>query len=131
MGINIFSEDGLSMTLWGPNSPTGRAQEYDPEGIGSTSPNPNPEVFTVNQALEVGRFVVCKVYYPDATTFEGNKIIVLKDASNPEIVESQRLDPHFSEEGKIIARFRPDEEGWELALTFTEFMDQLDKLNEG
>lgn len=124
MGINLFPEDGLSMTLWGPNSPFGRARAYDPDAPGSTRPNPNPEVFLVKQATAIGRFVVCRVNYPDATTFEGDKVMILRDISQPGVIEARRLDPHFSEDGKVIARFRPDEEGWELALTVAGLLDQ-------
>jgi hypothetical protein len=124
MGINLFAEDGLSMTLWGPNSARGRAQSYDPEAPGSTRPNPNPEVFEVRRAEPVGKFVVCLVKYPDATTFEGNKVMILTGITQPGVIESQHLDPHFSEDGLVVARFRPDEEGWELALSVAGLLDQ-------
>jgi hypothetical protein len=125
MGLSPFNPDGISMTLWGPNSARGRAAAYAPNNPDSTAPNPNPNVFTVVNVVEIGKFVVCKVNYPDATNFEGDKIMVLQGTSLNAVVETQYLDPHFAEDGKVFARFRPDEEGWEAAIAFSSFMTQI------
>jgi hypothetical protein len=55
---------------------------------------------------------VILVRYWDCTNLEGRKILVAKG----EYAHPAMLDPHFSESWpELIARFRPDDDGWEAA----------------
>ena len=76
---------------------------------------PHPEVFEVLQCLEGTNFLYVVVKYPHCTNFEGEKVLVMKDTSKTDILLMKALDPHFYEDNKIIARFKPDEEGKKLA----------------
>lgn len=84
-------------------------------------PNPVPENFNVERTQRAGSYVCALVHYPDATNFEGRKVIVFKDTTVVEVAGAQSLDPHFAEDGNIVARFRPDEEGWQDAVAYIDF----------
>jgi hypothetical protein len=56
---------------------------------------------------------VLKVQYSGCTNFEGVKVMVFRGTYR----KRNYLDPHFDETGQSpIARFRPDAEGWQMAL---------------
>lgn len=84
-------------------------------------PNPVPENFTVERTQRAGSYVCALVHYPDAINFEGRKVIVFRDTTEEAVIDSGSLDPHFAEDGNIIARFRPDDEGWQDALSYADF----------
>lgn len=57
-----------------------------------------------------------KVRYPNATNYEGVKILVFEKVSPATLRLTKFLDPHFSETGLApIARFAPTKIGWALA----------------
>lgn len=89
-----------------------------------TNPNPNPKNFTILQVEKIGRFLVLNVHYPDCNNFEGNKILVYEGFTEEIFMmnaERKGLDPHFFEVGiSPIARFRPDEVGWNRAIKLCE-----------
>jgi hypothetical protein len=78
--------------------------------------NPNPSKFSVVKSIQIGNVFVSTVKYPNCTNYEGLKVIV--STFNPRQVE--RLDPHFTEDGGIIARFVPTQDGWDYAVKFAE-----------
>ncbi len=84
------------------------------------SNNPNPYNFEVAEAMQIGSYVCAKVNYPDATTYEGNKVLLLGGITAEELAEINVLDPHFFHDGLVVARFRPDEEGWADAQALAE-----------
>jgi hypothetical protein len=84
--------------------------------------DPDPTTFEVVDLEQVGRFVIGKVRYPNATNFEGRKILVWDNATVDEIENMKAIDPHFTHQNKIIARFRPTERGLELARRFCYFV---------
>ena len=94
-----------------------------------TLPAPDPKNFRLEKVETVGSSVIAIVHYPDATNFEGRKIIVFQGTTEEEIRERDEIDPHFDEaedkEGRIIARLLPDEEGWEIALGTAALADQI------
>jgi len=74
--------------------------------------NPNPYNFKILSNLGSNNNLhLLKVHYPDCTTFDGVKIILIKGS-----LPSKKLDPHFLEDNDIIARFRPTVEGLKLAM---------------
>lgn len=80
--------------------------------------NPNPRRFVIRKLVDQGKYTIVDVNYPDATNFEGNKILVLEGISPEEVRELDVLDPHFVEDGSVIARFAPTEQGWINAIYF-------------
>lgn len=77
---------------------------------------PNPSVFRIDESVNIGSLWVSRVHYPNATNYEGRKILVTD--FNPKF--RRTLDPHFSEGGGIIARFEPTAQGWLNALSFAK-----------
>lgn len=83
--------------------------------------NPNPKNFRIRDLVEVGRYLVAKVEYPGCTNFEGVKILVFRDVRAPQLRAMSELDPHFCQDSShphLVARFRPDAQGWADALAF-------------
>ncbi len=76
-----------------------------------------PEVLAV---AERGKCIVLKIKYHNCTNFEGVKILVLKMPLIEYFNLPEWVDPHFTEESKLIARFHPNE--WDMALRFAETM---------
>jgi len=81
--------------------------------INPKPPNPDPLRFTVLRNEIVNGRSILLVYYPDCTTYEGRKLLLLKSKYK----KSKRLDPHFTNdsENSILARFEPNDTGWYLA----------------
>lgn len=84
-------------------------------------PNPNPYNFEIKEKVSKGNLTALKVLYPDATTYEGNKILIVEKMSKQQLRETVKLDPHFFPEGPVVARFKPSRQGWRDALAFIEF----------
>jgi hypothetical protein len=91
-------------------------------------PNPDPANYEIQEAIQVGAFLVIKIKYPDCNNFEGQKILVYKDKTALDLLKQKFIDPHFFENKKVaspVARFVPTKEGWEMAIRFamseTEF----------
>ena len=79
-----------------------------------------------NQCFQVGSYVIATIKYLNCTNFEGIKIIVLENYELHWLDGLELLDPHFSEESDIVARFVPTEHGMWLAKKFCkEIVDQL------
>lgn len=82
--------------------------------------NPDPERFNVERTYTVGSYVCAMVDYVNCTNYEGKKILVFENSSDADIRSAKSIDPHFMDDGKIIARFRPDDEGWQDAIAYVE-----------
>lgn len=82
--------------------------------------NPDPERFNVERTHTVGSYVCAMIDYVNCTNFEGKKIIVFENSVAEDVWTAKNIDPHFMEEGNIIARFRPDDEGWSDAINYIE-----------
>lgn len=76
---------------------------------------PHPEVFKVVELIEGSRFLYVVLNYPHCTNFEGNKVLIMKNTKAIDILHAKIIDPHFYEDNNIVARFKPDEEGKQLA----------------
>lgn len=81
---------------------------------------PNPKRFVVTRSHARNGFVIALVNYPDATNFEGHKILVYRAASIDDVIAHNdgELDPHFSDNGSLspLARFEPTEVGLKMAI---------------
>lgn len=80
--------------------------------------NPNPLLFQVERAVEIGQHLVTLIRYIGCTNFEGRKILVLSGMTIEELKSKKELDPHFGIDSTLMARFVPTETGWRLAITF-------------
>lgn len=83
--------------------------------------NPDPRRFTVLEVEEHGGNVAVKVRYPDATNYEGVKVMVFRGVTEHDIRTAAFLDPHFCESRahvSPVARFEPTPEGWAMAIGF-------------
>lgn len=74
--------------------------------------NPDPKHFVVIQQLAVNNLYLSVLKYANCTNYEGKKIIL----STIDPWTSKSFDPHFMEDGVVIARFAPTKEGWKLGL---------------
>jgi hypothetical protein len=109
MGLKLFS-DGFDSRR-GPDMADPSHEDYRPTT--ETTPNPNRYRFAVKYIMYGKRFDLVKVHYPDCNTFDGMKLLVVKkDSVSPKMKE---LDPHFFEDGFIVARFVPTQKGTDLA----------------
>lgn len=76
--------------------------------------DPNPAKFTIKNHYENNGNIAIVVNYPNCKNFEGNKIIVFKNATWEQICNLKEIDPHFidSDTIKPYARFEPTTDGW-------------------
>lgn len=108
MAMGMFSKSRQATTQKSRPFASGRRSCW-------TSPEaeaPDPSRFRVLQEERIGQLWVAMLHYPNCSNFEGHKVIVCKGAA-----PSSRsfLDPHFSEQGDIVARFAPTPHGFALA----------------
>lgn len=80
--------------------------------------NPNPFLYEIVKAKQLGDLIIAQIKYIGCTNFEGNKILVFQGISLYEFKKLVEIDPHFAVDSKIIARFVPTEEGWLMAVGF-------------
>lgn len=76
-------------------------------------PNPNPHRFTIlGRRGHAGVCELLHVDYPDCTTFDGEKLLLLRGTG----FSGKKLDPHLlGGKHRVIAGFEPTEEGLWLA----------------
>lgn len=91
------------------------------------SQNPNPARFEIIRQENYGKWCVAEVRYPDATNYEGHKIMVLPTSTVEKAVKINggTLDPHFSNSPSHVApvaRFEPTRRGWTMALGVAEYL---------
>ena len=94
MGMSLFKSCGTGYT------------------VGAPAPNPDPKRWNLLDHWPFKNGYVLRVHYFDATNFEGIKVMVYRGGYSGR----KSLDPHFQPgPASPIARFRPDEEGIEMA----------------
>lgn len=88
----------------------------------NTTPNPNKHNFSVETEKKIGNLLIALVHYPNCTTYNGNKVLVIKNETT--VRNKVQLDPHFLEDNDldIIARFPASDEGIDAAYTFANAM---------
>jgi hypothetical protein len=98
----------------------------EPDGSPSApAPNPDPSRWELLDIFHGKKAHAIKVLYRDCTNFEGVKIMVFLG----HFKHHGSLDPHFSEESNSpVARFIPNEWGWNQAILLVH---ELDTLNNG
>lgn len=104
MGMNMFSSSSDSRYTSGTSYPT----------------DPNPSLFEIESIREFKVLTLVTAKYKNCTNFEGTKIIVMRGLTKEQILSLTKLDPHFLDDNYVVARFRPDALGrqlaWELCL---------------
>lgn len=80
--------------------------------------NPNPLYYKILSVWEYCGWLVVHIKYPNCTNFEGEKILVYKGLTEQELRHKTSIDPHFSEDLKLMARFQPTKIGEKLARLF-------------
>lgn len=83
--------------------------------------DPDPSNFNIKRAEIFGNYSLMEVVYPNCTNFEGRKIILM-EIDETYYNTPKKLDPHFLEDNKIIARFRPTGYGWYLGRKFARLL---------
>ena len=79
---------------------------------------PQAHRFSIVEMDQVEKNVVALISYPDATEYEGVKLLVYRHTSVEAVWTSLKLDPHFLESSPFptpFARFEPTSEGLEAA----------------
>ena len=83
--------------------------------------NPKPGNFRIEESKRVGRFVIVRIQYPDCVNYEGKKILVFENININKLYQLTNIDPHFCDSHdhpSPVARFKPDDKGWEYATIF-------------
>lgn len=72
--------------------------------------NPNPKNFKIKfvKYFKESNYTVAYVHYKDATSMEGNKLILFIGDMTDMLKKVTYLDPHFDYNSAIVARFKPD-----------------------
>jgi hypothetical protein len=105
-----------------------RMKEREQELLSRT---PDPDQYEITKFVRVDEHVVLMVKYPScsACAYEGNKVLVLLNVNEQELVQWRRIDPHFRdpkekrkprEAPSPAARFPASEEGWKDALDYAK-----------
>lgn len=94
-----------------------------------SNPNPDPRNWSLSVSNKVGPFTVALVRYHSCVNYEGHQVLIVRG----EIVPGEPLDPHFTEDGRIAARFEPTPDGYATAIRVAAMMagDSLWKPDEG
>jgi hypothetical protein len=78
--------------------------------------NPDPENWELLDILSYkDDYSILKLRYLDCTNYEGVKILIVKNR-----IFGKVIDPHFCKNDLVVARFIPDENGWQYAKSFME-----------
>ena len=95
MGMSLFGSSSLVNSFGNDYASSCNVQD------------PDPEKFKIKDIMQEGNFVIAEILYPNCTNYEGIKIIVFNNATVKEIKELSIIDPHFLENNKVFARFKP------------------------
>jgi hypothetical protein len=112
MGLSPFKTSGCTCEAKLPKNAPPRLTGVDPRR------------FKVLRSSENGDWLIVMVNYPDASNYEGNKILVFQGVTLEKLQTLDFLDPHFCEKAHIVprARFEPTKEGWKMAICFVATM---------
>ena len=87
--------------------------------------NPDPSKYKIKKSIQVKKNLVVKIKYPDCENYEGNKILIYKNANINDLWKQDMIDPHFSEDKRFLspfARFEPTIKGWEKAVKIAKMI---------
>ena len=96
-----------------------------------TKNNPDPYNYTIKMQVQIGKYLIVYIIYPDCTNYEGKKILVYKDIKFEDLQKQMKIDPHFSDNKRYyspIARFKPDKEGIDMTIRFCKLFSKLENI---
>ena len=96
-------------------------------GDDSVRPRPDPTTYNMCEYKQIGNNLLVKVQYKDVDNFEGNKILLFQDTQCHDVRGKAHLDPHFLESNKLIARFRPNDLGWNCGVALARSLEEVSK----
>lgn len=84
---------------------------------------PHPEQFTITKIVpsENKKYYLIEVHYIGCENYEGKKILIVNKAP----YGLKQLDPHFTKNGFVVARFVPDDTGWALGIINLKFLEMI------
>ena len=113
----------MGLRLFGNSSCQSCAPTPEPSYTFRALPNPNPSHYRLKRWDQIGKYLIVLVNYPDCTNYEGDKIMVY-EATIEDFASQTKIDPHFCQDCfSPIVRFKPDDEGWEMAESFAYAME--------
>ena len=107
MGLSVFKKSSLTRIYENTMLPN----------------DPKPDNFKIVSLRQIGKCVLGIINYPNATNFEGDKVLVWGNTTVYDVRQLKVIDPHFLKDTKIIARFRPTSEGYRLAKAFCNMIE--------
>jgi hypothetical protein len=125
MGLGIPSM-GRTSKCASHDATQSAANPRPPAPPAAKPPNPDPKNFAIMRSYGAGKWCVVEVRYPDATNYEGRKVMVYA-APASEVLGQAVLDPHFCDNDSCLspfARFEPTDRGWRTALALVESMSR-------
>ena len=103
------------------NPSSDKSTEYKIDELTPTTLNPSAFRFKILLSEYINGNTILLVNYPDCTTFQGNKLLLLRG----QYKNFKILDPHFLDENHpVIARFLPNPEGWKMARLCANITDK-------
>ena len=84
------------------------------------SRNPDLSNFKIERMTPIDNMLIALINYPNCTNFEGRKILVFENMTPAELMVAGEIDPHFTVNSKLIARFKPGFMGWQIAHVFAK-----------
>jgi len=99
----------------------GSSSSYDNDSSEVKDRNPDPSHYIISNTIQIGRFLIVEINYPNCDNYEGNKILVFENKTHDDLLLQKTIDPHFSarEPGKSpVARFVPSQDGLDMAISF-------------
>lgn len=86
-------------------------------------PNPDPENFEILNEIRIGKYLMVEAHYPDATNFEGKKLMIYETPNSLKNVK--KLDPHFAATGlSPLLRITPTTRGWLLGCLLMKLLHE-------
>lgn len=79
---------------------------------------PDPTDWVILRKARYNDLMIVEIQYPDCKNYEGKKILVMPRDKYVKAKRTGVLDPHFTEDKYILARFEPTERGWNWAHIF-------------
>ena len=77
-----------------------------PSNISASAPNPEKFEILENESMQIGKYTIVTIVYPNCTNYEGKKILVYNTTSLDNILKRKTIDPHF-EPNKLSPNSNP------------------------
>lgn len=131
MGLSPFSRSSLqrvsgSLVRLSSSALPARASGASAAAVRVPSGNPNPWRYRILDDEMVNGHLILIVQYPDATNYEGRKVLMFdRGVTRDDLDRQGAIDPHFSpglDPIHPIARFEPTVRGHQMARVLAAHM---------